>query len=132
MNTNDMTTEQIKACLTVHDATKASFRETAAKLREAGVDEGYIHVLDMPAQSYEWAEELREELEKREKLEGVMDAIYKNQFPNPRDRNIRPLTECPKWEQDMIRSQAEAVLTFLKGPEPLAQWEIELLESGKD
>lgn len=131
MNIKDMTTDQIKACLFVHDETRRNFEETSAKLREAGIDEGYIRVLDMEPFAYEWADDLRDELKRREELEGVMQAIYLNNYPDPSSDRIQPLTERAQWEQDQVRRQAEAVISFLK-PEPLAQWEIDLLNSGTE
>lgn len=134
MQINDMTTDQIKASIFVHDETRRNYLETRAKLEKAGVDEEFIRMLDMSSRSYEWAELLDAELKRREELDEVANLIYLNMFTTPTSSDIVPLKDHHReWERNMIYRQAEAVVGYYRTKnEPLAQWEIDLLESGKD
>lgn len=129
-----MTTDQITAALAVYDATLKAERENRIKLRAIGLDEGVLRMYEMHHSSVEWADSLRDELKRRDELDEVANLIYLNMFTTPTSSNIVPLKDHRNdWERDMIYRQAEAVVGYYRTKnEPLAQWEIDLLNSGKD
>lgn len=129
-----MTTDQIKACLFIYDETLANERENRIKLRALGLDEGVLRMYEMHHSSVEWADTLREELKGRDELDAVANLIYLNMFSDPTSSRIVPLKDHHRdWEKEMIYRQAEAVVGYYRTKnEPLAQWEIDLLNSGKD
>jgi hypothetical protein len=134
MELKSMTTDQIKALHSVYEATLKAENKNRIIMREHEIEENIIRMYEMSPYAHEWFESLEEELKRRDEVEAVAELIYKNMFSNPDSANIDPLSDHRNdWERDMIYRQAKAVIGYYKTKdEPLAQWEIDLLESGKD
>lgn len=128
-----MTTDQIKALLAVYEVTLKAEKENRVKMHALGVEEDFIRMYEMSPYAAEWFESLEEELKRRDEIEAVSQLIYRNCYFDPDSPKIQPLSERSQWEQVQIKKQAEAVIGYFnRKHEPLAQWEIDLLNSGKD
>jgi hypothetical protein len=49
-------------------------------------------------------------MEQEQMLEELQEMIYRNHYPDPESDRIQPLSERPKWEQELVLKTAAAIL----------------------